>query len=354
VPADQIFITAIIDAIHARGGRIDEAPEGAGPNPFPLAFELEGRHHRALVYVRRTTPQQGAGTDHGRPAGEWHTQMIFDDSRRGAGERNTLEAREGYTTVLFGYAERPDGIVIAAWDPTTKREFAYSRSLQVRDDALAEAEQGGIAQRRTRRGDEIVVAFRPEFLPEYLECFTRYHHDIAVPEAPPAPAPLGGPSPVAPADAAEGSTRRRRSAAPPPSPDFFGPRDRRSAGDRAVRDVRFKAFITDHYDGCAICEIQISAVLEAAHIIPVSDERGSDHPSNGLRLCRNCHSLYDAGLLLIRRDYGIEVSPRFAALSPGDAAAYTERQQLVLPGLDAEYLPNPDALEQIYQARREG
>lgn len=343
MPADRVFVDTIIAAIRDRGGRIDLAPSFPAPNPFPLVFEQDGLLHQALVYVRRATPQLGVGTDHGRPAGEWHTQMIFDDSQRGAGVRNHLARREGFTTVLFGYTERPGGMIIAAWDPVTKQEYGYSRSLQVRDDALAEAERGGLAQRQTRRRDEIVVAFRPEFLPEYLDRFGAYHNNVGITD----PDGIVGGSIAG--GRAQGGVGRPPIPLPPP--DFFGPRRRQPSGERAVRDVRFKAFIADQYEGCAICTVTVPVVLEAAHIIPVADERGSDHPSNGFRLCRNCHRLYDAGLLLIRRDYNIEVAERFERLAPEDAAAYRGRERLVLPDLPAEYLPDPESLALIYHER---
>jgi hypothetical protein len=205
--------------------------------------------------------------------------------------------------------------------------------LQLREAVLTEALRGGIAQQPTRRGDEIVVAFRPEFFPEYLANFERYHSEVEVPAVVEVP-PVAGAQGVNVPD------------------DFYGPRERRAGGFRSVRDVRFKAFLADHYPGCAICGLRTRPALEGAHIIPVADEHSSDHPSNGVRLCRNCHALFDAGFLLIRPDYGIEVSARFAAAAPDDAALYRDFATLRLPDLDPGYLPAPDKLEYVYNRRQ--
>ena len=54
---------------------------------------------------------------------------------------------------------------------------------------------------------------------------------------------------------------------------------------------------------CAFCDISEEKILEAAHIIPIGGKHnGSDHPGNGLILCRNCHKLQEEGIVLIEPD----------------------------------------------------
>jgi hypothetical protein len=344
MPTDAVFLRRLREAIENRGGRTVEFPTGEAPNPFRLSFALNGRLHRALVHVRRTTLQQGVGTDHHRPPGEWHTQMIFDQSKRGAGVRNLLESIPGYATVLLGYAQVQNDMVLIGWDAERKREYAYSRSLQVKDDILRDAIEGGVGLQEVR-GGEVVVAFRPEFFPEYLSEYGTFHDAEIGAEA----GGLLSPGPIRRESRRAGNARGRL-----PPPDYFGPRDRRPAGGtRAVRDVRFKAFISDHYTECAVCGIAVPAILEAAHIIPVADERSSDHPSNGLCLCRNCHGLYDAALLKIRPDYSLKVTDKFRRIAASDAAAYDaeSRRNLRLPDLDPQYLPDAEKLRYRYDLR---
>lgn len=327
MPTDAEFIEALRLALESRGAQVAALPTAPIPNPFPLTFTLAGSVHRALIHVRRLTPQRGVGTDHNRGADEWHAQMIFDNSVRGPGVRNRLSHRPGFRTVLLGYAQFHDAFVIVGWDAERRAEYAYSRSLQVREGTLGQARTFGIGQQTSRTG-EIVVAFRGEFFPEYLAGVRGLHEEIE-----PAAEPL-------------------READIPP--DFFGPRDRRLVtGTRPVRDIRFKNFIAANYSICAVCALDANVLLQAAHIIGVADPRGSDHPSNGLRLCRNCHALFDAGELMIRSDYVIEL-PRLRELGARIEERYGEFNgaRLRLPRIAAEYLPDPQKLALVYEGWR--
>ena len=57
---------------------------------------------------------------------------------------------------------------------------------------------------------------------------------------------------------------------------------------------------------CCLCDAP-SEVIEAAHIVPVSDD-GSDWGGNGLLLCRNHHALYDLGRWCLDPEH-LEVVP---------------------------------------------
>ena len=46
---------------------------------------------------------------------------------------------------------------------------------------------------------------------------------------------------------------------------------------------------------CAVCDIAVSQVIDAAHLCPVDDE-GSDDARNGLPLCATHHRAFDAAL----------------------------------------------------------
>lgn len=233
--------------------------------------------------------------------------------------------RGGYRTALLGYVQFQGTMVLAGWDAQKRAKYAYSRSLQVREGTIQRARESGVSQ-QISRGDEIVVAFRAEFLPEYLNGVAELHSaidpaellDAAVPEA------------------------------------VSGPRERRTlSGTRLVRDIRFKNFIHTKYHECAICGVDAAILLEAAHIIGVAEPSGSDHPSNGLRLCRNCHALFDAGDLLIRSDYIIEL-PKLDAMGTHTAQIYRQLDggSLRLPRIAHEYLPDPKKLTWVYERRR--
>lgn len=332
MPADAAFVRLIERSVRSRGGRILDAPDADGaPNPFRFRFELDGDLFGTLIHVRRITPQEGEGTTHARPAGEWHAQMIFDGDTRGAGQRNYLRTAEEIPSVLFGYVPvgEDEAIVIAAWDPEFHSEYSYSKSLQIREETLEEAARTGLAQQERANG-EIIVAFRPEYLPEYLANRDQWHGSVQPMEA--AEEEPDAAAPESPPDESSRSGRKRVS------------------GTRAARDVRFRHYIHNNYPGCATCGLTTESLLEAAHIIPVG-EAGSDHFSNGLRLCKNCHALFDAGLLLIRPDYQVELSDEVAREFPGDAERLQDDLQgeLLLPDLPEDHRPDPEKLQRVME-----
>jgi hypothetical protein len=66
-----------------------------------------------------------------------HAQMIFDGDKRGSGIRNELRFSDDAKTVLLGFYRTGDSdFVIAAYDPQRHREYAYSKSLQVKQQIL--------------------------------------------------------------------------------------------------------------------------------------------------------------------------------------------------------------------------
>jgi len=66
-----------------------------------------------------------------------------------------------------------------------------------------------------------------------------------------------------------------------------------------IRDPKFRFRVLKRYGkSCAVCDIDIEGLLEAAHIVSVS-AKGCDDPRNGLPLCRNHHRAYDKGLFWI-------------------------------------------------------
>ena len=59
---------------------------------------------------------------------------------------------------------------------------------------------------------------------------------------------------------------------------------------------------------CAICELKHGSLLDAAHIVPDSEERGIATTSNGLALCKIHHAAYDQDMLGVSPDYRVAVN----------------------------------------------
>jgi hypothetical protein len=86
----------------------------------------------------------------------------------------------------------------------------------------------------------------------------------------------------------------------------FDPNDEEDARERTVAAVvrrqgqpAFRSLLLKLYRGrCAVSGCDIEAVLEAAHITPYKGPR-TNHPSNGLLLRADLHTLFDLGLLAV-------------------------------------------------------
>ena len=77
---------------------------------------------------------------------------------------------------------------------------------------------------------------------------------------------------------------------------------------KKLRDVSFrKRVLTAYSFHCAVCGVQLKLV-EAAHIVPVNHDNGTDETRNGLALCAVHHKAYDQSLITIKEDYSIQIS----------------------------------------------
>lgn len=94
-------------------------------------------------------------------------------------------------------------------------------------------------------------------------------------------------------------------------PVLFGPRKTtKSEVERAERDPLFKFNILKRFEGrCLITSLDVTEMLDAAHIIPVASG-GTEDPNNGLLLAASVHRALDAGLWAINpRTLKIETRP---------------------------------------------
>ena len=83
---------------------------------------------------------------------------------------------------------------------------------------------------------------------------------------------------------------------------------RMQSNSKKRSQAAFRAAVISRYGerGCCLCDAP-PEVIEAAHIVPVSDD-GSDWGGNGLLLCRNHHTLYDLGRWCLDPEH-LEVVP---------------------------------------------
>ncbi len=107
----------------------------------------------------------------------------------------------------------------------------------------------------------------------------------------------------------------------------------------------FRVLVTDAYKRkCAMTGESTLVALEAAHIVPNSEE-GSHDVRNGLLLRADFHRLFDVGLVSVTQDLKIKVSPRIHEAWFNGKAYYRLNDQplSVLPDLPSNR-PDPDRL----------
>jgi putative restriction endonuclease len=77
---------------------------------------------------------------------------------------------------------------------------------------------------------------------------------------------------------------------------------------RYKRDPRFKSIVYEAYKNkCAMCSIGLE-LIEAAHIVPHSHEKGTDVIGNGISLCALHHTAYDRSLIYFDTDFNILIN----------------------------------------------
>jgi putative restriction endonuclease len=78
-----------------------------------------------------------------------------------------------------------------------------------------------------------------------------------------------------------------------------------------LHQARFRARVVPAYrKQCAVCRLKEIRLLDAAHIVGDSQQRGEPTVSNGLSLCSIHHRAYDEDLVGVTPDYVVQVSRR--------------------------------------------
>jgi putative restriction endonuclease len=244
-----------------------------------------------------------------------------------------FRVEEGAKTLLLGWGE--DEQMFAGFDVTKHRISMSGRSpsLQVRRETLDEAKAKAFFP-QTRENEEIVIAFRPDFFVAYVQELEELHKSAQKPDE------LRQLERIANADI----EREIRDIPPGPRRTVLEQINRR------VRDARFRKNVLAAYGyRCAISGIQLDLV-DAAHIIPVEHEQGTDELKNGICLSALHHRAFDAGLVGIKRDYSVIINQqRMSELRSigweGGAAEFRSslRDQILLPARRTHY-PDPDYL----------
>ena len=75
-----------------------------------------------------------------------------------------------------------------------------------------------------------------------------------------------------------------------------------------LHQASFRERVLSAYrEHCALCRLKHRELLDAAHIVPDTDEWGSPEVRNGLSLCKIHHAAYDKNVLGVTPDYKVEI-----------------------------------------------
>lgn len=205
--------------------------------------------------------------------------------------KNFNPALSSATDVLvLGYY--PDIKVFTAWSPFLMRERFNKRktvSLYSRFSIQEEAEKRGIANYKDLNKQSI-ISFRPEYLGLYLENLSNIHilNDLNLLKLINKSDQLN----ILNEDDVISIDKKK----------FI------ITHTRYKRDPAFRNRVYQAYNNkCAMCGIQLE-LIEAAHIVPHSHEKGTDEVENGICLCSLHHNAYDHSLIYFDDKFNIKVN----------------------------------------------
>lgn len=207
----------------------------------------------------------------------------------------TIQLNHNETTLLLGWDE--DRQVFVGFDSVIHSgPQSHSPSLQVKEGTMNVANRG-LYGTQTKTNNEIVIAFRPAFFMEYVENHAEIHglglrpEDLEIMDQIGADASAVSDEAVVERVSLERQIVIREVLA-------------------YARDASFRERVLTAYRfSCAFCGIQLRLV-DAAHIVPVADDAGSDDTSNGVALCTLHHRAFDNGLVSFNTEFETQISDR--------------------------------------------
>jgi len=248
-------------------------------HPLRVRVFRQTEAHTVRIYIWNMTHGGGAA----RPPDEYRIQITGIDH---------FEPEIQGKTLILGWWDEAE--VFAGFDfRKHSGRLGYSPSIQIRERYLREAYLQGFAP-CYKENQEVAIAFRPDFLVEYIRSLESLH------------------------DFGKQKTDFDVLASVASDPEGINDTDIKKVTDkrqsvavsvrRILRDISFRdRVLTSYLFRCSVCGIQLELV-QAAHLVPVSAPGSTDETSNGISLCAIHHLAYDKALISIGDDYRIILS----------------------------------------------
>lgn len=283
---------------------------------------IDGYPRSLKLYSWQVT-DNGQATGTVRPADERRIQAIGSRTQ-------AINATADPETVILGWCDEfgPEPLIVA-FNPYSiaqrvggkiARKIAAgnhnaraSDSQQFRQALLDQASIDGMAEGPNQHG-EYVVAMKPAYFLDYLTAYKpRVHSPWNATVGPIATGPSMEEL-IAEAEGEEAAPLDGFETSELQPFDLAMVEDGRERVAREIAIRRGQAFfrsqLIDAYGCCVMSGCDVIPTLEAAHIVPYQGP-GTNHPSNGLLLRADFHTLFDMGLLAVNHEtFEILVHPR--------------------------------------------
>lgn len=249
-------------------------------HPFRLRVFRDRESYNVRIYIWNLTHGGGPA----RPADEYRIQITGIDH---------FEPERDGKTLILGWWD-PVGVFAGFDYRKHEGKLGSSPSMQIRESFLQEAYLSLGLSPCNKGNQEIAIAFHPEFIIEYIRSLEDLH-DVGKANIDFEVLKLASAEPASISESVleKVSTVRRKAI---------------QSVVRTLRDASFRdRVLTAYGHRCAICGLQLELV-EAAHIVPVSEPSSTDETCNGLALCTLHHRAYDKAILAIANDYHVCVS----------------------------------------------
>lgn len=271
----------IINALQRQGAKVVIR---SAPNDHPLqisVIEDEESISKVRIYIWNITH----GGNH-RAADEYRIQAT--------GNFNRFERLAGEKTLILGYWDELK--MFAGFDYSFHDQpFGASPSFQIREEHFVRANQFGFSTCE-KGNEELAIAFRSDFLLTYiLNCESLHRLGQATPRELTAIKSIAEDDfQVNDINLSEIQTQERKNVVVSVS--------------KKMRSARFRDRVMTAYSNrCAFSGIQLNLV-EAAHILPVSESESTDDVFNGIALSALYHTAFDRGLVTIDHEYRIKIN----------------------------------------------
>lgn len=269
--AKRDLMRAIEDAFYRSGADAVRRLCDASRKPWSFRITLGSATYDFAIFIWTMT--HGGGQ---RDSDELRIQMTNVSS--------PLEQRQGQKSLLLGY--EPVLGLFAGFDCSKHLVFGASPSIQVLKSELAMASRAGLSI-AVKANAESAIGIRPDHLMVYAMRSDDLHHMTSSRAVSQLLLDAPDLSRSVEAGRAEGV-------------GLGGDRGRVLKEVLALsRDSRFRSKVLETYGGrCSVTGMQLRLV-DAAHVLAVSDPRSDDLVTNGILLSPTFHRAYDRNLIYL-------------------------------------------------------